>query len=101
MWHNGRILIVARLRVYDDLAEQTFVVNLEDVVRSIDDQNDPGKHRAVIVALVNEHILDRHPHVTKAKTQELAVGIEEFSDVKIQVIQQLLLLVGATSGKVM
>ena len=94
-------LIVTQLRVYDDLAEQTFVVDLEDVVRSIDDQNGPGRHRAVIVALLNEHILDRHPHVTKAKTQELAVGIDEFSDLKIQVIQRLVLQVDTPSGKVM
>ena len=93
-------LIVAAVRVYDDLADQTFVVNLENVVQVIDDPNERGKHHSLIVTLINAEILDRHPHVMANRNQPLDLTIEEFSDLKIEVIQKLLAWVKPSLGPV-
>ncbi len=93
-------LIVARLQVYDDLAEETFTVKLEDVVSLIEGPSEPGTHRAAIISLVNEHLLESYPHIGEHPTQELSVGIEEYSDLKIEVAQKLLLRISDSEGPV-
>lgn len=55
-------LVIASLRVHDDVEDFTFDVNLEDVVRAVDDPNQHGAHRSLIITLLNGEILDRHPH---------------------------------------
>ena len=57
------MLVVACLRVHNDVEQETFDVNLEDVVRMIDDPQTPGKYRSLIVTLHNREILDRHLHM--------------------------------------
>lgn len=93
-------LILARLRVYDDLAETTFIVELEDVVKLMEGPSKPGEHRATIVGLMNEHLLDRYPHITGQSAQELSVGIEDYADLKIEVAQKLLLHLTESNGPV-
>ena len=83
-------LVIASLRVHDDLEDLTFDVNLEYVVRMIDDPRVPGKHRSLIITLLNGEILDRHPHAADFGSRPLPVTIDEFSDLKIQVMQKLL-----------
>ncbi len=83
-------LVIASLRVHDDLEDLTFDVNLEYVVRMIDDPNAPGKHRSLIITLLNGEILNRHPYAAKFGARPLPVTIDEFSDLKIQVMQKLL-----------
>ncbi len=92
-------LVVSRLRVYDDIAEQTFTVDVEDVVSLIDDPNRPGRYRTETIALVNSFILDRHPYVVDAGVEELAIDIEQFSDLKIHVSQQLGLRISVPSDR--
>jgi hypothetical protein len=84
---------VASLRVHNDVEGQTFDVKLEDIVRMIDDPNEPGKHRSLIITLLNSDILDRYPYAAKFANRPLPVTIDEFSDLKLQVIQKLLLWV--------
>ena len=86
-------LVVARLRVHDDVADQTFTVNLEDVVEMMmGDPQHPGRQRSLVVFLLNGEILKRHPYAAKAK-KTLAVTIDEFSEVKMQVARELLVRV--------
>ena len=89
---------IACLRVHDDVEGQTFDVNLEDIVRMIDDPNEPGKHRSLIITLLNGEILDRHPYAAKFGNRPLPVTIDEFSDLKIQVVQKLLAWVKSSGG---
>ena len=56
-------LILARLRVYDDLAETTFTVDLKDVVALMHRRSEPGKRRPKIIALLNERLLERYPQL--------------------------------------
>ena len=89
MREDGGELVVARLRVEDDLAGQTYVVNLEDWVRTIDHPCSPGRQRSDIIALLNNEILVRYPCAAGAGREELNVTIEEFSDIKMQVVEKL------------
>ena len=59
---------IACLRVHDDVEGQTFDVNLDDIARIIGDPNEPGKHRSLIITLLNGEILDRHPYAAKFGT---------------------------------
>ena len=93
-------LILARLRVYDDLAEATFTVDLEDVVALMNRPSEPGKRRPKIIALLNEHLLARYPQLAGRTLQELSVGIEEYADLKIEVAQELLSSIKGSSGPV-
>ncbi len=86
-------LVIARLRVHDDVADQTFTVNLEDVVEMMmGDPQHPGRQRSLVVFLLNEEILKRHPYAAKAK-KTLEVTIDEFSEIKTQVARELLVRV--------
>ena len=89
---------VASLRVHDDVEGQTFDVKLEDVVRMMDDPNEPGKHRSLIITLLNSDILDRHPHAAQFENRPLPVTIDEFSDLKLSVFQKLLAWVRSSGG---
>jgi len=93
-------LVIASLRVHDDLEDLTFDVNLKDVVRMIDNLNAHGKHRSLIITLLNGEILDRHPYAAKFGARPLPVTIDEFSDLKIQVMQKLLAWVRSSGGAV-
>ena len=87
-------LVVARLRVHDDVSDQTFTINLDDVVNMlIGDPQHPGRQRSLVVSLVNDEILARHPYAAKAKKDTLAVAIDEFSEIKAQVARELLVRV--------
>ena len=44
---EGIPLVIAHLRVHDDLEDRTFDVNLDDVVQAIDDPNRPGGRTAL------------------------------------------------------
>jgi hypothetical protein len=89
---------VASLRVHDEVEGQTFDVNLEDVVRMLDDPNQPGKHRSLIIALLNGDILDRYPYAAEFGNRPLPVTIDEFSDIKLNAIQKLLAWVKSSGG---
>jgi hypothetical protein len=96
MWDNANAmsedaaeLVVGSLWVHDDLAAQDFLVNLEDVVHMVDDPDEPGKYRSLIITLLNDEILDRHPHAAAARQKSLEVTIEEFSEIKLQVLQRM------------
>jgi hypothetical protein len=91
-------LVIARLRVHDDVEERTFDVNLEDVVRAIDDPGQPGAHRSLIIALLNAAIVGYHPYAAKFGARPLPVTIEEFSDIKLQVMAKLLAWVRSSGG---
>ena len=93
-------MILDRLRVYDDLAETTFTVELEDVVKLLEGPSKSGEHRPRIVGLMNEHLLDRYPQLAERSTQELSVGIEDYADLKIEVAQKLLLHLTESNGAV-
>jgi len=82
-------LVTASLRVHDDLENLTFDVNLGDVVRAIDDPDQPGAHRPLIGTLLNGEILDHPPYAAKFGARPLPVTIDEFSDIKIRVVQKL------------
>jgi hypothetical protein len=85
-------LVVARLSVYNDVADETFTINLEDLVKMLmDDPHHPDSQRSLIISLLNDEILARHPHMGKAKKDTLAVTIDEFSEIKTQVGRRLLL----------
>ena len=86
---EGIPLVIAHLRVHDDLEDRTFDV-MDDVVLAIDDPNQSGKHRPLIIILLNAAILDRHPYAAKFGARPLPATIEEFSDLKIQVMTKLL-----------
>ena len=92
------MLVVACLRVHNDVEQETFDVDLEDVVRMMDDPNDPGKYRSVIITLLNAEILDRHPHAAGFGNRPLPVTIDEYSDLKINVMQKLLAWVKSSGG---
>jgi hypothetical protein len=83
-------LVVAELVVNDDLAGQTYTVALKDVVRAVDDPNQPGAHRQTIISLLNAEILGRHPEAAALGPEPLKITLEEFSDIKIQVLQNLI-----------
>jgi len=91
-------LLISFLRVHDDIAEQTFTVNLEDVVGMIDDPDEPGKFRSLIIDLLNSEILDRHPHVGGTQYNPLDITISEFSDLKMEVIRRVRALTQANGG---
>ena len=94
----GIPLVIAPLRVHDDLEDLTFDVNLEDVVRAIDDPHQPGAHRSLIITLLNAAILGHHPYAAKFGSRPLPVTIEEFSDIKLQVMAKLLAWVRESGG---
>ena len=94
-------LVIARLRVHDDLEEFTFDVSLEELVRAIDDPHQPGAHRDLIITLLNAAILDRHPYVAEFGLRPLPVTIDEFSDIKIEVMRKLLAWVREPGGAVL
>ena len=100
MKENQGRLILARLCVYDDLAETTFTIDLEDVVKLMEGPSEPGEHRPRIIGLMNEHLLDRYPQLAEQSTQELSVGIEDYADLKIEVAQKLLLHLTESNGPV-
>jgi len=81
-----------------NLDDITFDVNLEDMVQAIDEPHQPGKHRSLIVALLNAHILDRHPHAAGFGNRPLPVTNDEFSDLKVQVVLKLLAWVKSSGG---
>ena len=84
-------LVVKCFQVYNDLAGQHYMVELEDLVRTMDDAKSPGLHRATIISLMNAEVLDRHPEATALTSAgTLSVTADEFSDIKIQVLQNLL-----------
>lgn len=91
-------LVIACLRVHNDVENHTFDVNLEDVVRMIDDPHQPGSHRSLIITLLNGEILDRHPYAASFGSRPLPVTIDEFSDLKIQVMTKLLAWVRESGG---
>ena len=85
-------LVVARLRVRDDVANRSFTISLEDVVKMMmDDPDHPARERPLIVSLLNEEILARYPHAAEANRGTLEVTIAEFSEIKTQVARKLLL----------
>ena len=91
MPRTGATLIVARLRVHDDIANQTFTISLEDVVKMLmDDPQHPGRERPLVVSLLNAEIRARHPYLAKAERDTLAVTIDEFSGIKNLVARELL-----------
>ena len=92
------MLVIACLRVHNDVEQEMFDVNLEDVVQAIDDPNAPGKYRSLIITLLNAEILDRHPHAAGFGNRPLPVTIDEFSDLKIQVRQKLLARMKSSGG---
>jgi hypothetical protein len=91
-------LVIACLRVHNDFEQETFDVNLEDVVQAIDDPNAPGKYRSLIITLLNAEILDRHPHAAGFGNRPLPVTIDEYSDIKRVVMQKLLAWVKSSGG---
>ena len=46
--------------------------------------------RSLIVTLLSSAILDRHPHAAGIGSRPLPISIDEFSNLKIQVMQKLL-----------
>ena len=85
----GEGLILARVRVYDDLARETFTVDLEDVVRLMENAARLGGSRKAIIALMNAHLLERHPQLRHRSTEELSIGIADYSDLKVDVAERL------------
>ena len=84
-------LAVTHLEVYDDLAEQTFTVALEEVVKLVDDRQRPGAHRDTAIRLLNAETRNRHPqHVTKDGCRSVHVTVEEYSDIKLKMFDGLL-----------
>ena len=82
---------MAHLRVHDDVSHQTFTVNLEDVVKMLmNDAQHPGRERSLVVSLLNDEILARHPYVAEARKDTLEVTIDEFSEIKTKVARELL-----------
>ena len=61
-------------------------------------RDQPGAYRALIVTLLSGEILDRHPHGADFGSRPLPVTIDEFSDLKIQVMQKLLAWVKSSRG---
>ena len=49
------------------VADQTFTVNLDDVVEMLmEDPRRPGRDRSLVVSVLNEEVLARHPCAAKA-----------------------------------
>ncbi len=94
-------LVVGQLLVDDDLASQTYTIALEDLVRAVDDPDHPGRHRETIISLLNTEILNRHPKAASLGDRALVVTAEEFSDIKIQVLQNLIRWVKEAGAAVM
>jgi hypothetical protein len=82
-------LVVSFLRVHDNLAEQSFTVNLADVVEMIEGPSEPDGQRSLIIQLVNDEILDQHPHAAGTRHNPLDVTLAEFSDLKMKVVQKV------------
>jgi hypothetical protein len=92
MTGTGDTLVVPRLRVHVNGANQTFTVSLEDVVNMLmDDPHYPARQRPVIVFLINAEVLARHPYAAGANRGTLEVTIDEFSQIKTQIARNLLL----------
>ena len=99
-------LFVTHLEVYDDLAEQTSTVALEDLVKVVDDPRQPGAHRDTIIRLLNAETRDRQPQwVTDDGRRVVHVTDEEYSDIRLSVLTSLLRWVKAkgedSGGRVM
>jgi hypothetical protein len=94
-------LVIAQLMVDDDLAGQTYTIALEDLVRAVDDPNHSGAHRETIISLLNAEILGRHPEAGSLGSKPLIITAEEFADIKIQVLQNLIRWVKDTETLVM
>ena len=85
------LLAVTHLEVYDDLAEQTYTVALEDVVKQFDDHQHPGAHRDVAIRMLNSETKNRHPQWVTADGRRFAlVTADEYSDIKLNLIMRLL-----------
>ena len=99
-------LLVTHLEVFDDLAEQTFTIALEDLVKLVNDPRHPGAHTETAVRLLNAETKDRHPQwVTPDGHRVAHVTAEEYSDIKLSLFNHLLQWVKAeragSGGKVM
>lgn len=99
-------LFVTHLEVFDDLAEQTFTIALEDLVKLVDDPRQPGAHRETTIRLLNAATKDRLPRwMTPDGRRVVHVTVEEYSDIKLSVFTCLLKWVKAeragSGGKVM
>ena len=93
------LLAVTHLEVYDDLAEQTFTVALEDVVKLVDDRQTPRAYRDTAIRLLNAETRDRQPQwVTEDGRRFVHVTVEEYSDIKLRMFAGLLQWVKAGSG---
>ncbi len=94
-------LVVTELTVDDDLAGHTYTIALGDLVKTFDDPQKPGLHRDTIISLLNAEILSRHPEAAMLANKPLSVTADEFSDIKIHVLQNLLRWVKETGPAVM
>ena len=93
------LLAVTHLEVYDDLAEQTYTVALEDVVQLVDDRQHPGAHRDVAIRLLNAETRNRQPQwVTEDGRRFAHVTDEEYSDIKLNLFAGLLKWLKAGDG---
>jgi hypothetical protein len=85
------LLVVTHLEVYDDLAEQTYTVALEDFVLQLDNSQPPGVHRDTIIQLLNAGTEDRQPQwVTEDGRRFAHVTDEEYSGIKLNVFVGLM-----------
>ena len=73
-------------------------MDLEDVVRMMEDPNEPGKYHSLIITLLNAEILDRDPCAAGFGNRPHPVTTAEFSDLKINVMQKLLARVRSSGG---
>jgi len=89
MSEDGGELVVPKLCVEDDLSQQSYVVNLKDWVRTVDRNDGLANQHSLIINLLNNEILERYPHVAAANRKQLNITIEEFSDIKAQVLEKL------------
>lgn len=92
-------LFVTHLEVFDDLAEQTFTVALQDFVNLLDDWQNPGAHTETVIRLLNAETRDRHPQWVTGDGRRVAhVTAEEYSDIKLSVLTSMLKWVKVAGG---
>ena len=60
----------------------------------------PGARRSLLISLLNGEILDRHPHAAHFGSRPLPVTIDEFSDIKLEVMAKLLAWVKSSGAAV-
>lgn len=101
MARPDQALVITHLLVDDEREGEVYTVVLADFVSTVDDPENPGAHRETIISLLNAAILSRYPDSAERQPRLLPVSAEEFANIKLDVLQNLLRWVKAEPGRVM